>query len=61
MNLSSTHFVSGDSSDGLDPTAVNLLDINIAQNQPIQLVGVTIMLLGLAFTGIIVWRRKTQS
>lgn len=43
------------------PTAVNLLNINVAQTQPIQLVGITIMLLGLVFTGIIVWRRKTQS
>lgn len=61
LDLSGTHTVAGDSSGGLDPTAVNLLDVNIAQNQPIQLVGFAIILLGLAFTGIIVWRRKTQS
>ena len=59
MDLSATHFVSG-GSDGLDPTAINLLGAGAGQNQTAQAALLAVVLFGLAVTGAVVWRRRSH-
>jgi hypothetical protein len=60
LDLSGTHIVSGDSSGGLDPTAINLLGSSAAQNQTVPAVLLAVVLFGLAATGIAVKRRRSH-
>jgi hypothetical protein len=58
LDLSGTHIVSGDSSGGLDPTAINLLGSSASQNQAVPAALLAILLFALAATGIVVKRRR---
>ena len=60
LDLSGTHIVSGDSSGGLDPTAINLLGNSAGQNQLVPAVLLAIVLFGMAATGIAVRRRHSN-